>query len=179
MFTKFHDFHFFILSVLFLSFVTSNHFLILNEETVVAICFIAFIVFSFRFIGKPEALDERCSSIKDEFHQALTLEKKYCEQVMLELENNKTGAFISMAKSLVAGKLAWYKISRHAYINMETTLKSLIGAKLDNRIFDLLITKNMFEQKWLDLVATEFEASCTFEAIEFEEVLSFLTIKNN
>lgn len=177
-----NDIRFFIFIFLFFSLITSNHFLILNEETVVAVCFISFILFSFQYFGQSiqESLDERHTAIQTEFRQALLLEQKYCQQVMFEYEQpiKKTGAFIIVAKTILASKLLWYRQFRQQYLGIffEQTVRNLIDGKLKNRLEQLSISKKMFEEKWLDLMAAEFEASVLSEfqtagSNEFQEVL--------
>lgn len=179
---KLNDFHFPILVFLFFSLITSNHFLILNEETVVAICFVSFILFSFQYFGQSiqESLDERHNAIKAEFRQALLLEQKYCQQVMYEHEQpiKKTGAYIMIAKALLATRLLWYRHFRQQSIStfFEQTLRTLIETKLSNRVNQLTLSKKIFEEKWLDLMAAEFEASVlsefqTTNSDQFQEVL--------
>jgi hypothetical protein len=163
------DFRFLLLVFLFFSLITSNHFLILNEETIVAICFISFIFFSFRFFGQSiqDSLDERNTAIKTEFCQALHLEQKYCQQIMYEHEQpiKKTGTFILIAKTLLATKLLWYRHFRQQYLStfFEQTLRSLIDNKLNNRVNQIYLSKKIFQEKWLDLMAAEFEASVLSE----------------
>lgn len=162
---KFTDFHFIVLLFLFFSLVTSNHFLIFNEETVVAICFVSFIAFSFQFFGKSvaESMDERSVAIKSEFHQALLLEKQYCNQVMYEHEQpiKKTGAFILMAKTLLNAKLLWYRHFRQQYLStfFEQTLRSLVDSKLQFRVQQINLSKKVFQEKWVNLMASEFKTS--------------------
>lgn len=179
---NFNDFRLFIFIFLFFSLVTSNHFLILNEETVVAVCFISFILFSFHFFGNSiqESLDERHIAIKTEFRQALLLEQKYCQQVMFEYEQpiKKTGAFIVVAKTILASKLLWYRHFRQQYIRtfFEQTIRNLIDSKLKNRLEQLSFSKKMFQEKWLDLMASEFQASVlsefqTTNSDQFQEIL--------
>ena len=179
---KFNDFRLFIFIFLFFSLITSNHFLILNEETVVAVCFISFILFSFQYFGNSiqESLDERHIAIQTEFRQALLLEQKYCQQVMFEYEQpiKKTGAFIVMAKTILASKLLWYRHFRQQYLGtfFEQTIRNLIDGKLKNRLEQLSFSKKMFEEKWLDLMASEFEASVlsefqTANSDQFQEIL--------
>ena len=179
---KFNDFRLFIFIFLFFSLITSNHFLILNEETVVAVCFISFILFSFQYFGNSiqESLDERHIAIQTEFRQALLLEQKYCQQVMFEYEQpiKKTGAFIVVAKTILASKLLWYRHFRQQYLGtfFEQTIRNLIDGKLKNRLEQLSFSKKMFEEKWLDLMASEFEASVlsefqTANSDQFQEIL--------
>lgn len=179
---KFNDFRLFIFIFLFFSLITSNHFLILNEETVVAVCFISFILFSFQYFGNSiqESLDERHIAIQTEFRQALLLEQKYCQQVMFEYEQpiKKTGAFIVVAKTILASKLLWYRHFRQQYLGtfFEQTIRNLIDGKLKNRLEQLSFSKKMFEEKWLDLMASEFEASVlsefqTTNSDKFQEIL--------
>jgi len=179
---KFNDFRLFIFIFLFFSLITSNHFLILNEETVVAVCFISFILFSFQYFGNSiqESLDERHIAIQTEFRQALLLEQKYCQQVMFEYEQpiKKTGAFIVVAKTILASKLLWYRHFRQQYLGtfFEQTIRNLIDNKLKNRLEQLSFSKKMFEEKWLDLMASEFEASVlsefqTANSDQFQEIL--------
>ena len=179
---KLNDFHFIILVFLFFSLITSNHFLILNEETVVAVCFISFILFSFQYFGQSiqDSLDERHNGIKSEFHQALLLEQKYCHQVMYEHEQpiKKTGAFILIAKTLLASKILWYRHFRQQYLSsfFEQTLRSLVETKLHGRINQIALSKKIFQERWLDLMATEFETSVlsefqTANSEQFQEVL--------
>lgn len=176
------DFRFFILIFLFFSLITSNHFLILNEETVVAVCFISFILFSFQYFGQSiqESLDERHICIQNEFRQALLLEQKYCEQVMFEYEQpiKKTGAFIVVAKTILASKLLWYRHFREQHLGtfFEQTIRNLIESKFKNRFEQLSLSKKMFEEKWLNLMASEFEESVlsefqTANSEQFQEVL--------
>lgn len=179
---KLNDFHFFILVFLFFSLITSNHFLILNEETVVAFCFISFITFSFQYFGTSiqESLDERHNAIKAEFLQALLLEQKYCTHVMYEHEQpiNKTGAFVLITKTLLSCKLLWYRHFRQQYLScfFEQTLRSLVDTKLKTKVNELALSKKIFQEKWLDLMAGEFEASVlsefqTANSEQFQEVL--------
>jgi len=172
----------FLFVFLFFSFITSNHFFILNEETVVAICFVSFILFSLQYFGQSiqESLDERHNAIKGEFRQALLLEQKYCQQVMYEHEQpiRKTGAYIMIAKVLLATKLLWYRHFRQQSIStfFEQTLRTLIETRLSNRLNQLTLSKKIFEEKWLDLMAAEFEASVlsefqTANSDQFQEVL--------
>ena len=179
---KFNDFHFLLLVFLFFSLITSNHFLILNEETIVAICFISFILFSFRFFGQSiqDSLDERNTAIKEEFRQALMLEQKYCQQVMYEHEQpiKKTGTFILIAKTLLGTKLLWYRHFRQQYLStfFQQTLRSLVDTKLNYRVNQFTLSKKVFQEKWLDLMAGEFEASVlsefqTANNDNFQEVL--------
>lgn len=179
---QFNDFRLFIFIFLFFSLITSNHFLILNEETVVAVCFISFILFSFQYFGNSiqESLDERHIAIQTEFRQALLLEQKYCQQVMFEYEQpiKKTGAFIVVAKTILASKLLWYRHFRQQYLGtfFEQTIRNLIDGKLKNRLEQLSFSKKMFEEKWLDLMASEFEASVlsefqTANSDQFQEIL--------
>lgn len=139
--------------------------MILNEETVVAICFVSFILFSFQYFGQSiqDSLDERYTSIETEFHQALLLEQKYCQQVMYEHEQpiKKTGAFISIGKALLMTKSIWYRHFRQHHLSLffEQTLRSLVDAKFHNKAKELSFSKKNYQEKWLDLMAKEFETS--------------------
>nr|YP_010470427.1 ATP synthase F0 subunit b [Tetraselmis marina]UVF37915.1 ATP synthase F0 subunit b [Tetraselmis marina] len=179
---KWNDFHFLVLLFLFFSLITSNHFLIFNEETVVAICFISFIAFSFQFFGQSvqESLDERNIAIKTELNQALVLEQKYCQEIMYEHKApiKKMGAFILMAKHILSAKLQWYRHFRQQSLTtfFEQSLKKLVDTKLNFRVRQMNLSKKVFEEKWLHLMASEFEASVlsefqTTNNEKFQEVL--------
>jgi hypothetical protein len=77
----------------------------------------------------------------------------------------KTGTFILIAKTLLATKLLWYRHFRQQYLStfFEQTLRSLIDNKLNNRVNQIYLSKKIFQEKWLDLMAAEFEASVLSE----------------
>ena len=162
---KLIDFRFLTGLFLFSCLITSNHFLILNEETIVAICFISFIIFSFHYFGKSveESLDERNAAIKEEFLQALLLEQKYCQQIMYEHEHpmKKTGGYIFIAKTLLATKFQWYSFFRQKSLSnfFAKSLNSLIETKFVTRADQLEFSKKVFEDKWLALTAAVFQTS--------------------
>lgn len=179
---NFKDYGFLTLLFIFSCFITSNHFLILNEETIVAICFISFIIFSFQYFGQSiqDSLDERNIAIKNEFIDALKLEHQYCQQIIYEHKEpiQKTGNFIQIAKTLLIVKILWYDHFRKNTLSLffKQSLNILMDYKLNKRLKDLTFSKKIFEEKWLHLMATEFEASVLAEFQKannkkFQEVL--------
>lgn len=168
-FLKFNDYYAFIFIFLFFSLITSNHFLIFNEETVVAICFISFIIFSFKFFGQSiqESLDERSEAIKNEFYQALVLEQKYCEKAIYQYEKPKVLVknFVNLSKLLLQVKLLWYKkfLDQSLATFFEDNLRALVDTKLNERVAQISYSKKTFQEKWLQVIATEFENSVLSE----------------
>jgi hypothetical protein len=191
-FFKFNDYYAFIFIFLFFSLITSNHFLIFNEETVVAICFISFILFSFKFFGQSvqESLDERSKVIKNEFYQALLLEQKYCEKAIYQFDKPKIFIknFIILSKLLLQVKLFWYKkfLDQSLATFFEENLRVLVDTKLNERITQINYSKKTFEEKWLDFIANEFENSVLSEFQKsnnegFQEILfnqSIIAVEN-
>nr|QGP70618.1 ATP synthase F0 subunit beta [Tetraselmis sp. CCMP 881] len=168
-FLKFNDYYAFIFIFLFFSLITSNHFLIFNEETVVAICFISFIIFSFKFFGQSlkESLDERSEAIKNEFYQALVLEQKYCQKAIYQYEKPKVLVqnFVNLSKLLLQAKLLWYKkfLDQSLATFFEDSVRSLVDAKLNERVVQISYSKKTFQEKWLQVIANEFENSVLSE----------------
>jgi len=162
-FFKFKDYYAFIFIFLFFSLITSNHFLIFNEETVVAICFISFILFSFKFFGQSiqELLDERSETIKNEFNHALLLEQRYCEKAIHQFDKPKilVKNFILLSQFLLQVKLFWYKkvLDQSLATFFEENLNLVVDTKLNERLIQMNYSKKIFQQKWLELIAYEFE----------------------
>ena len=140
-----------------------NSLAILNEETVVALCFVSFLKFAFDFFGQSiqESLDERTQSIKSEFQQALELEQSYCQALIREAELplKKMKAFLKISEPLLAAKLLYYQTT------CANSLKLSVQAKLTENhkgrsasvATQLNVLDKTYSERWISLISSDFQ----------------------
>ena len=137
---------------IFLAFcvLSSKNILIYNEETLVAISFLCFTIFVYRYFGNTvkESLNERSSAIQQELQNFLTIKQDSLTQLL-----NQHKKFSGLLKALNSLELFTNTELVRANIYGEKALTNLFAQQLQYFLKNLTVSKMALQQKLQKLIA--------------------------
>ena len=142
-----------------------NSFAILNEETVIALCFLSFMKFTFHFFGSSiqDSLDERRVTLKEEFRQALIKEREFCQQSIYETEMplSKMKALLTLAAPLIEAKLSWYQEAARQTLPLvlQKNLKDQVELRFVQSLAQLDSSRAGLEEQVSQFMATQLKTA--------------------
>lgn len=130
---------------------SSKHIIIYNEELLVAISFLAFVVFTFNYFGDTvkESLDERRIGIKSELERFFLLKKESLKELALEHEKVS-----SLRKGLVSLKTFTRGEAEAGAKRSIETLKETFSQQIRQRLAQLSFSNLPLQTKWQNRVAS-------------------------
>lgn len=130
---------------------SSKHIIIYNEELLVAISFLAFVVFTFNYFGDTvkESLDERRIGIKSELERFFLLKKESLKELALEHEKVS-----SLRKGLVSLKTFTREEAEAGAKRSIETLKETLSQQIRQRLTQLSFSNLPLQTKWQNRVAS-------------------------
>ena len=136
--------------------VSSKHIIIYNEEILVALSFLFFVVFvSYYFGGNiKESLDERSNAIQFELQNFLTLKKDCLSQLFKQ--HNLTISANSVLESLTNFTKLQLK---NKSLGSEKALKTIFSHQLNHKLKNLSISKLDLKQKLQQIISDELLSS--------------------
>ncbi len=130
---------------------SSKHIIIYNEELLVAISFLAFVVFVFNYFGDTvkESLDERRIGIKAELERFFLLRKESLTEVALEHEKVS-----SLRKGLMSLKSFTRDEAEAGVKRSIDSLKDILSQQIGQRLTQLSSSSLPLQTKWQERVAS-------------------------
>ncbi|BDA51690.1 probable ATP synthase protein MI25 at N-terminal half (mitochondrion) [Coccomyxa sp. Obi] len=129
---------------------SSKHIIIYNEELLVAISFLAFVVFTFNYFGDTvkESLDERRIGVKSELERFFLLKKESLKELALEHEKVS-----SLRKGLVSLKTFTRGEAEAGAKRSIESLKETLSQQIRQRLAQLSFSNLPLQTKWQNRVA--------------------------
>jgi hypothetical protein len=129
---------------------SSKHIIIYNEETLVALSFLAFVIFSFHYFGNTikESLNERSESIKIELQNFLAFKQSSLSELLKEYQK---GAQLNTALNYVLN--ITNKEIFAARKNTESALKTIFSNQMQQKLNTYTASKSNLQQNLQQLMA--------------------------
>jgi hypothetical protein len=136
----------------------------LNEEVVVALCFLAFMAFSFQFLGNSlgKALDNRKDYFIILLKTAISTERKYCLYFFFCVSRlNKVSPSLTSCLSLILLKKQWYSYLRNKYkrLSFYHSLTKMATNRIGKKVQESKSLKTGFKDQWLNSTANRSQAA--------------------
>ncbi len=130
---------------------SSKHIIIYNEELLVAISFLAFILFTFSYFGDTvkESLDERRVGIKAELERFFLLKKGSLKELAME-----HGKVSSLRKGLASLKSFTRDESEAGAKRSIDALREALSQQIRQRLSQLSLSSLPLQTKWQERVAS-------------------------
>lgn len=130
---------------------SSKHIIIYNEELLVAISFLAFVLFTFNYFGDTvkESLDERRMGIKVELERFFLLKKESLKE--LAMEHQKVS---SLRKGLLSLKSFTREEAEAGAKRSVDALKETLSQQIRQRLNQLSFSSLPLQTKWQERVAS-------------------------
>ena len=130
---------------------SSKHIIIYNEELLVAITFLAFVVFIFQYFGATvkESLDERRFEIKSELERFFLLKKESLTE--LAIEHKKVSL---LKKALASLKGFTQEEAMEAASRGNDALKETFAHQITEKLVPLSLPEISLQSKWQERLAS-------------------------
>lgn len=130
---------------------SSKHIIIYNEELLVAISFLAFILFTFSYFGDTvkESLDERRIGIKAELERFFLLKKESLKELAMEHEKVS-----SLRRGLLSLKSFTREEAEAGVKRSIDALKETLSQQIRQRLTQLSFSNLPLQTKWQERVAS-------------------------
>ena len=130
---------------------SSKHIIIYNEELLVAITFMAFVIFVFQYFGATvkESLDERKFEIKSELERFFLLKK----DSLAELATEHKKVFL-LKKALVTLRKFAQEEATEAASRGKDALKKTFAHQITEKLIPLSLPEVSLQSKWQERLAS-------------------------
>jgi F0F1-type ATP synthase membrane subunit b/b' len=138
---------------------SSKHIIIYNEELLVAISFLAFVLFSLHYFGNTvrESLDERRDGIKAELERFFLLRRESLEEV-----SQQHGKVSLLRRGLSSLKECTKREAVEGAVRGNASLKEVFTQQVGQRLQSMLLATSPLLTKWQDRVAQSQLGSVLF-----------------
>ena len=129
---------------------SSKHIIIYNEELLVAVSFVAFVLFSLHYFGNTikESLDERRDGIKAELERFFLLKKESLQEL-----SEQHGKVSLLKRGLTSLKECTKGEAVEGAMRGTTSLKEVFAQQVGQRLQSMLLATSPLVSKWQDRVA--------------------------
>ena len=129
---------------------SSKHIIIYNEELLVAVSFVAFVLFSLHYFGNTikESLDERRDGIKAELERFFLLKKESLQEL-----SEQHGKVSLLKRGLTSLKECTKGEAVEGAMRGTTSLKKVFAQQVGQRLQSMLLATSPLVSKWQDRVA--------------------------
>jgi Ca2+/Na+ antiporter len=135
---------------------SSKHIIIYNEETLVLLSFIGFVLFSTRMLGESieSSLNERSTAILNELQNSLLLKENLIQEVLAENQKQVLlQKFLHALKNFSKNELLWINGQRRK------ALESLFSQQMNQKLKSLVISQNATQEKLQSALQKSFRGS--------------------
>lgn len=129
---------------------SSKHIIIYNEELLVAVSFVAFVLFSLHYFGNTikESLDERRDGIKAELERFFLLKRESLQEL-----SEQHGKVSLLKRGLTSLKECTKGEAVEGAMRGTTSLKEVFAQQVGQRLQSMLLATSPLVLKWQDRVA--------------------------
>lgn len=154
-----------IMSILAFFVLSSKHIIIYNEETLVLISFIGFIIFSYSMLSDSveNSLNERSLAIYNELQNSFQLKEQFLKELLEEHKKQ-----LSLKNLLnVFNKFSSYEILQ-MNSQRQKALHNVFSQEVQQKLKILLLSQNTLQEKLQKVIASGFRAS-VLEEFQFSK----------